>query len=232
MFQLLNITDYPIESHLQQEVKSLLAVVKINLSDNSLCLRKYLLQSPPQIIFLNIDLNIIQEINNLPIRVRNKIFWVGIAQEYQVGFMALKNGFFDVLLKPWEVEKLNFILERIIQKLLIRKRPITISCPKETRYLTTIAILYIKADNNYVSIYLKDGDCFTVFNTLTHFQETLLFPFIRVHKSYIVNAHHISRIHFTKKFIKLKGCDQFIPYSNTYTKQLEKIDILKRITII
>ncbi len=231
MFQLLTITDYPIESHLPQGCKQLLTVMAMKPADKPPCLRDYILQSPPQLIFLDIDLKLIQEINELPDSLRNKILWVGITNEYEVGFKALQQGFFDVLL-PFEPEKLVFLMERLMQKLLSKERPITISCPKERRYLNTLAILYIKADNNYVNIQLGDGECFPVFNTLSHFQEVLLFPFFRVHKSYIVNAHHISRIHFTKKFIKLKGCDHFIPYSSTYTDQLEEIDILKRYTKI
>jgi DNA-binding LytR/AlgR family response regulator len=55
-------------------------------------------------------------------------------------------------------------------------------------------ICYLQADNNSTDIHLNNGEMVTAFKTLKHFEGALLFPFVRIHNSYIVNSY-ISRIH-------------------------------------
>ncbi len=56
-------------------------------------------------------------------------------------------------------------------------------------------ILWMEADGNYTTIYLKDDKRRVVRTSLTEFQEQLPSPtFIRIHKSYLVNKKHISEV--------------------------------------
>ncbi len=55
-------------------------------------------------------------------------------------------------------------------------------------------VLYFKADGNYTRVYLKSGKKHLVSRSMTDFEEKLAgFPFIRTHRSYIVNLRWIMK---------------------------------------
>lgn len=223
LFRLLSITAYPIKNQLGEDTVPLWEVVEVKPPDQPIELAHYLHHYNPQVFLVDLELDLIPVAET----INNNVMWVGITNSYRKAYRALKDGFFDVLIKPLPIAAITTVLGEIRQKLLAQDKPITISCPKEIRYLRSGSIWYIKADNNYVIVHLNDGEQFTVFNSLSYFEEILRFPFVRIHKSYIVNAIHIYRIHYTKKFLKLKGCEQFIPYTTSYAHQLEIIHTLK-----
>ena len=54
------------------------------------------------------------------------------------------------------------------------------------------SIIYCEADDNYTKIYLRNGEKYLVSRTLKYFEEVLgTDNFIRVHKSFLVNANDI-----------------------------------------
>ena len=56
-------------------------------------------------------------------------------------------------------------------------------------------ILYLKAESNYTEIYYKDGSKKLLSKTLKVLEEVLpAHRFFRIHKSYVVNAAHITDI--------------------------------------
>ncbi len=57
-------------------------------------------------------------------------------------------------------------------------------------------IVHCKAEDNFTSFYLKDGSKRLICRTLKFYDELLSdFDFIRVHKSHLVNFHHIKKYH-------------------------------------
>ncbi len=61
------------------------------------------------------------------------------------------------------------------------------------KVLEVADIHYCKADDNYTEIYLKERKIL-VSKTLKHFEELLKdFPFVRIHKSYLVNLNEIAQ---------------------------------------
>jgi DNA-binding LytR/AlgR family response regulator len=226
VIQLVNITSTPIAASLGGALANYFTVTQICCFDGPRHLARIVAEKRPQILILDLDL--VDTIEDLAGMIRPEILWIGITMDYRKGFYALKHSFVDVLQKPVHQNEVMDLLYKMLPKLLVRNRPLTIACPKEVRYLDTESILYLRADNNYVAIHLRDGSQFTVFNTLSHFEDTLYLPFIRVHKSYIVNAQHIRRIHFAKRFLWLDGSELPLPYSTTYANAVGKIDWWKR----
>lgn len=76
-------------------------------------------------------------------------------------------------------------------------------------------ILYLKAESNYTEIYFKDGTKKLLSKTLKILEDILpSHQFFRVHKSYLVNASHITDIIFSTndRAVKLVS-GQILPVS-------------------
>ena len=91
------------------------------------------------------------------------------------------------------------------------------------RYIDTRDICYLKADNNSTDIHLNNGELITAFKTLKHFESALVFPFIRIHNSYIVNSNYISRIHTGNAVCYIKNTTTKLPFSKGYKTNIDLI---------
>lgn len=91
-------------------------------------------------------------------------------------------------------------------------------------------ILFLKSDDNYVVVHYKSKDFVSkemLRGTLKSFEHKLNFPFLRVHRSYIVNFNKVKKMEGTMYGLKLwlEGVQKPIPVSKTYSKTV--IDQLK-----
>ncbi len=90
-------------------------------------------------------------------------------------------------------------------------------------------LLYIKSDGNYIDIFDKDKEKpYQIRNSLHYVENQLLEQnFIRIHRSYIVNAKIIKDLVIvgTVYNIELEGCDLKLPVSRSKIKEIR--DILK-----
>ncbi len=87
---------------------------------------------------------------------------------------------------------------------------------------------YIKGADNYIELILDDQEVILVRGTLTHILENelkgLKTPFIRCHRSYIINVRKLTAVH--NKFLKIQ--DDVIPIGKKYFKTIqEKKSLLK-----
>ena len=89
--------------------------------------------------------------------------------------------------------------------------------------IKTASIIKLQANGNFTDIHLNGGTIKMVCKFLKHFDEVLSEPFVRVHRSFIVNSHYIKS--YTKSnggFITLlDGRD--VEVSQTYKEQLLKM---------
>lgn len=56
-------------------------------------------------------------------------------------------------------------------------------------------IIRLKGNGNFTDVFLKDGSKKMVCRFLKHFEELLEPPFVRIHKSHIINIDHVARYH-------------------------------------
>lgn len=91
------------------------------------------------------------------------------------------------------------------------------------RYIDTRDIAYFQADNNSTDIHLSNGEMITAFKTLKHFEGVLSYPFVRIHNSYIVNSHCISRIHTGNSVCYIKNTAIKLPFSKSYKGNIDLI---------
>lgn len=91
------------------------------------------------------------------------------------------------------------------------------------RYIEAKEICYLQADNNSTDIHLSNGDMITAFKTLKHFEGVMIYPFVRIHNSYIVNTDYISRIHTGNAVCHIKNTTTKLPFSKSYKENVDAI---------
>jgi two-component system LytT family response regulator len=125
---------------------------------------------------------------------------------------ALRLGALDYLLKPIDPQELKQSIERWREKVTEEKpdfqqvaesmaeknkRNLRLEIKvNEKRYYAPVSdILYIEGDRNYSRIHFVNKTTQYVSKTMRHYEELLDFkPFMRIHKSYLVNLDYADRI--------------------------------------
>ena len=78
--------------------------------------------------------------------------------------------------------------------------------------ILTADILYIKSDDDYVRVYLKEGKPLLIHITLKEIVKELPADFTRVHRSYIIPVKKIEKI----KNKKIQIGEKLIPIGKTF----------------
>lgn len=123
---------------------------------------------------------------------------------------ALNQSAAYYLLKPISIEELilavNKVQQHIINKELFNRNKIIVENFKESKpekkqvILPTLEgfevvkmedIVRLRGNGNFTDIYLANGSKKMVCRFLKHFTEILPFPFIRTHKSHIINSNFV-----------------------------------------
>jgi len=146
---------------------------------------------------------------------QTKVVFITAYENYAIE--AIRNGAFDYLLKPINVEELNNCIQRIrsiseIQAQIksdvstqeIYQDKIGISSLDGIDYIDVDDIIYLKADGKYTEIITRNGKLVSSKN-LKMFSFILNERiFVRVHNSYIVNISLISRFKKDEGMLILK----------------------------
>lgn len=126
---------------------------------------------------------------------------------------ALNQSAAYYLLKPVAIEELiiavNKVSQSILQKGGIERNKVLLENSKtdfnnQKLILPTIdgfevvhhrQIIRLKGNGNFTDIFLEDGTKKMVCRFLKHFEELLEYPFVRIHKSHIININHVAKYH-------------------------------------
>jgi len=127
------------------------------------------------------------------------------------------------LVKPLQNEQLLAAIKIAmrLQKLRMetqKERSIFIHNGKEYEKINLDDILYIKSDNVYVEVHLKNQSRIVTRNTLSKFILELNHDFFRVHRSFIVNINNVDKT--TKSTITIDSIE--IPIGFKYKEQFLK----------
>jgi len=190
-----------------------------------------ILKYSPDIVFVNLNENAneyFQMVMELHQYVSNLPIIIGISKGKHHAYDAIKNGFFDYWLMPYNEFDIRKSLLRLKKQMPAKAEPQTL-CLKSYRdfqYINTDDILYLQADNNATEFIMKDGTINNAFKTLKTFENQLPKNFVRIHQSYIVNTNCISRISYGKSICTLKQNKLQLPFSKSYR---DNIDGLKQL---
>jgi len=168
----------------------------------------------PQLVFLDVEMpfgnafDVLEGCKNLYFET----IFVTAFSEYSL--KALNQSAAYYLLKPISIEELilavNKVQQHVFKQEVFDRNKVLIENFKETRpekqqiILPTLEgfevvkiedIIRLQGNGNFTDIYLKDKSKKMVCRFLKHFSEILPFPFIRVHKSHIINCDHVISYH-------------------------------------
>ena len=180
---------------------------------------KVILDQKPDLVLLDINLSDGSGFDLLEIFSRPDFDVVFVSAYDQYAIRAIRFSALDYLLKPVGHKDLQDTIKRVLTLsdkarrranigLLKANHQIHQSEPQKIaipvvdgiELIHVTEILYVEADNNYSTIYLKDGGKFIASRPIKKF-ELLLAPhaFLRVYKSHLVNLNCI------KRFLKGRG---------------------------
>ncbi|MDN3725394.1 LytTR family transcriptional regulator DNA-binding domain-containing protein [Aequorivita sp. SDUM287046] len=178
-----------------------------------------------EIIILDLD---IARLNNNNVAIIKRLFknvqLIGITGAFEKAYFGLKGGCVDVCLRPLDSDAIVEALIKCQNKMINPDRLISIGSSKEAHYLKVSEILFIKADDNDVDFHLCDGTVIPFFNSLKHFESRLSIPFIRVQKSYIINAAMVFRINHVKRYLMFRNSHSRIPFSPKYLENISRVE--------
>ncbi|MFN4084680.1 MAG: LytR/AlgR family response regulator transcription factor [Spirosomataceae bacterium] len=166
----------------------------------------------PDVVFLDIEMPQFSGLEILEFfpdeQVHFSIVFTTAYDHYAIE--ALKMSAVDYLLKPLSSQDLRDAMDRVIQKKAYQqasfaslksiwhqqKMP-TIAVPEGSvlHFLEPMDILFVKADNSYSEVHRQAGNKMVVSKSIKNFEEGLAFTgyFLRIHKSYLINLHHMDR---------------------------------------
>lgn len=187
-----------------------------------------ILKYEPEIVFINVDSKkddiffYCCQINN---HLQKKPFYIALSKDETKAYQALKHRFFDYLLKPsTELDIRKTVLQLKKKQGSHLTNTLCLKSYKDYNLLDIHDIVYLKADNNSTDFILLDGSKVTAFKTLKAFESVLPHNFLRIHHSYIVNEHHISRINFGKLTCFLDQNKVSLPFSKSYRHNLRSLE--------
>ncbi len=167
-------------------------------------------ETRPQLVFLDVEMpfgnafDVLEACKELPFET----IFVTAFSEYSL--QALNQSAAYYLLKPISIEELivavNKVQQHIINNEIFNRNKIIVENFRETKpekqqvILPTLEgfevvkmeeIVRLRGNGNFTDIHLSNGSKKMVCRFLKHFSELLPFPFIRVHKSHIININFV-----------------------------------------
>ncbi|RFS19249.1 DNA-binding response regulator [Chitinophaga silvatica] len=168
----------------------------------------------PQLVFLDVEMpfgnafDVLEGCQDLQFET----IFVTAFSEYSL--RALNQSAAYYLLKPVSIEELilavNKVQQQLQQKQWLNRNRIIMENARENNpgmqqvILPTLdgfdvvkmnEIVRLKGNGNFTDVYLINGTKKMVCRFLKHFSEMLPHPFVRVHKSHIVNIHFVQSYH-------------------------------------
>ena len=168
----------------------------------------------PQLVFLDVEMpfgnafDVLEACKDLQFET----IFVTAFSEYSL--KALNQSAAYYLLKPISIEELitavNKVQQHIVNHEIFNRNKIIVENFRETKpekqqvILPTLEgfevvkmeeIVRLRGNGNFTDIHLADGSKKMVCRFLKHFDEMMDFPFMRVHKSHIINLNFVKSYH-------------------------------------
>lgn len=174
---------------------------------------KYLKKSPPDILFLDIEMPMLNGFDVLEDLKGVISFDVIFTTAYdQFGIQAVKFSALDYLLKPIQNKELKEAVEKHIQKTSLRPpaqriqnllenveaekkgKPgkIALATKESIEFVEVSEIIACTSDSNYTMVYMMEGRKRLISKTLKEFEQMLgPLNFFRTHNSHLINLDHV-----------------------------------------
>ncbi len=185
---------------------------------------QYKIHCTPELVIINLD-DFEFYISDILTKISNSFGFppklIGITSSYKTAYEANNLGV-GVLIGP-DMELASLLPKIKEHQAAVRRTYYCISSYKDFHYIPLKQLLFLRADNRTTDFILQDGKTVCGFNTLKYYSKELPDNFIRVNRSFIVNAHMVRRINYLKKRIQLAGTSDYIPFTKHYLAQVDGI---------
>ncbi|WP_419868395.1 LytR/AlgR family response regulator transcription factor [Chryseobacterium sp. CT-SW4] len=169
--------------------------------------------SQPQLVFLDVEMPFGNAFDVLEATRDCSYETIFITAFSQYSLQALNKSASYYILKPIDIQELivavNKVAENIEQKDALNRNKILLENlrlkpEKQQLILPTLQgfdvvkiedIIRLQADGNFTQVYLKDTSRKMVCRFLKHFDDLLDAPFVRVHRSHIINTDFVKSYH-------------------------------------
>ena len=98
---------------------------------------------------------------------------------------------------------------------------ITVRNAKKTQKIFFTSIVWVKAEGNYIMIHTVAEKTYALKKSLVRLLDELDERFVRVHKSHVINTHHIKRIDFSQMQVLVDRVE--LPIGREYRLGLEAL---------
>ncbi|MFZ5430142.1 MAG: LytR/AlgR family response regulator transcription factor [Bacteroidota bacterium] len=160
----------------------------------------------PDLLFCDIDMPGISGLELAELVSGENIMLVFTTAHEEYAVKAVETMACGYILKPVQPDDLDRIIEKARNFVALKhqelpvKGKIPVPDNDGVELVPCDEIIYCKSDGNYCMLKLTGNKNLTASKTLKYFEEILHSEqFVRVHKSYLVNIHHI------RKFLKRDG---------------------------
>ena len=166
------------------------------------------LSAKPHIVFLDVQLgdengfDLIKEIRQFTSEMP---FIIMTTDFDKYAKKAVNHDVLYFLDKPIDPDELVIALHKFEKRFLELQNHITIKNSEGHFFTQLDDIQFVQSDNNCCKIFRENQAPMFVTKTLKEIETILPPPFIRIHKSYIVNAKHIQMLNTAKKMLKLNS---------------------------
>ncbi len=180
---------------------------------------------PPHLVFVDLDyadFDVYEIIAKLNCSLGMLPHYIGITNSPLVGFNAFKNKFADVVLAPFDTDS-------IVNLLLKYSRNFTknlLFCVESYfafQYINLKDVVLLRADRYVTQFVLKDGSSINNFKNLKGTHQLLPINFQRIHRSYVVNALYVYRIHSGRQLLYLRHYIEPLRFSKKYSPNIVEI---------
>lgn len=198
---------------------------------------KLIKQNPPDLIFLDIELEDGSGFDLLEILTDIQFKVIFVTGSDQHAIRAFRFSAIDYLLKPIAVQELVDAVGKVhlrdttdnVEVLLEawqenRQTPrITLRNSDEIKIVSVDQIIRCESDSSYTTFHFTDGSRFLVSKTLKSYTSLLLpFQFMRVHQSHLVNLKHVQSYLKAEGGYLLMGDGSEVPVAVRKRAQLSK----------
>ncbi|RNA63049.1 DNA-binding response regulator [Chryseobacterium nematophagum] len=167
----------------------------------------------PELVFLDVEMPFGNAFDVLEATKEYSYETIFITAFSQYSLQALNKSASYYILKPIDIQELilavNKVSESIEKKEELNRNKILLENlklkpEKQQLILPTLQgfdvvktedIVRLQADGNFTQVYLTDGSKKMVCRFLKHFDDLLENPFVRVHRSHIINTHFVKSYH-------------------------------------
>lgn len=161
-----------------------------------------ILNCEPEVVFLDILMPVHNGFDLLDHFPDRKFVIVFVSASVEFGIQAVKAGVLDYVLKPIDIKELQIAVNKIVHYFETQGE----NRSGNSKEITKIALSHsngfsmeeisnitrLQADDNYTRVFTVSGKQYLISRPLKDFERAL--PpgvFIRTHKSYMINIHHL-----------------------------------------